>query len=264
METIVGAVGCGVDPRFPILSPRPMFLAKNPQLLAAFKRGDRDAMDEVYRHYVPGVTAFLRKGFTFRSGRGHFYFKGIQDPNELKSAVQEVFRRAFEEKARTSYNGVNSFTNWVLAIARNMVINKFRNREIAFSDYISAGDGRSHLKVMDDEVTEEFTGLLYGQPTQSQDQLMEHSELKGLMASFMSELTEHDRQLLILRFAEGKGQEETANLLSSTRMKVRTAEAKLRSRLRAYLRNSGYIDQYLLQQSEPDDDEPPKKRKRKR
>ena len=76
-----------------------MFLAKNPTLLAAFKRGERDAMDEVYRHYVPGVPAFLRKGFTFRSGKGHFYFKGIQDPQELKSAVQEVFRRAFEEKA---------------------------------------------------------------------------------------------------------------------------------------------------------------------
>jgi RNA polymerase sigma factor (sigma-70 family) len=206
-------------------------------------------MDEVYRHYVPGLTSFLRKGFTFRSGKGHFFFKGIQDPAELKSGVQEVFRRAFEAKARNSYNGVNSFTNWVLAIARNMVINKFRNREIAFSDYISPGDGRSHLKVMDDEVTEEFTGVLYGQPTQSQDALMESSELKELMGSFMGELTEHDRQLLILRFAEGKGQEETAAALNSTRMKVRTAEAKLRSRLRAFLRNSGYIDQYLLSNS---------------
>ena len=57
--------------------------------------------------------------------------------------MQEVFRRSFETRARNSYNGVNSFTNWVLAIARNMVINQFRNREIAFSDYISASDERS-------------------------------------------------------------------------------------------------------------------------
>lgn len=223
-----------------------MFLAKNPKLLEAFQRGDRRAMDEIYRHYVPGVTSFLRKGFTFRSAKGHFFFKGIQDPSDLKAGVQEVFRRAFEERARRSYNGVNSFTNWVLAIARNMVINQFRNREIAFSDYISRGDERSHLTVMDDEMTEEFSGLLYGQPSKAQDSQVENDELKGLIDKFMDELDDADRQLLVLRFAEGRGQEETADALQSTRMKVRTAEARLRNRLRAYLRHSGYIDHYPL------------------
>ncbi len=223
-----------------------MYLAKNPKLIEAFKKGDRKAMDEIYRHYAPGVTSFLRKGFSFRSATGNFYFKGIQDPSELKSAVQEVFRRAFEAKARNSYNGAYSFTNWVLAISRNMVINQFRNREIAFSEYISGSDERSHLTVLDDEVTEEFTGLLYGQPSPSQDTKMETTELKTLIDKFMGELDEHDRSLLVLRFAEGRGQEETAEAIGSTRMKVRTAESRLRSRLRAYLRNSGYIDNLPL------------------
>lgn len=231
-----------------------MFLAKNPKLIEAFKKGDRKAMDEIYRHYAPGVTSFLRKGFSFRSATGNFYFKGIQDPSELKSAVQEVFRRAFEAKARNSYNGAYSFTNWVLAIARNMVINQFRNREIAFSEYISGSDERSHLTVMDDEVTEEFTGLLYGQPSPSQDTKMETNELKTLIDKFMGELDEHDRSLLVLRFAEGRGQEETAEAIGSTRMKVRTAESRLRGRLRAYLRHSGYIDNLPLGKK-PDGDE---------
>ena len=219
-----------------------MFLAKDAKLLEAFKRGDRDAMEVVYRHYFRGVTSFLRKGFTFRSGTGHFYFRGIQDPNELKNGVQEVFRRAFEDRARNSYNGINSFTNWVLAIGRNMVINQFRNREIAFSDYIAPTDERGHLTIMDDEITEEFSGVLYGRPSKPQDALFENAELKGLIDTFSTELTEHDRRLMLLRFAEGLGQEETAKQLGSTRMKVRTAEARLRSRLRAYLRHSGYID----------------------
>jgi RNA polymerase sigma factor (sigma-70 family) len=223
-----------------------VFLAKNQELLAAFKAGNRDALEVVYRHYVPGVTSFLRKGFTFRSGKGHYYFKGIMDPSELKASVQEVFRRAFEEKARTSYNGINSFTNWVLAIGRNMVINRFRNREIAFSDYISPSDDRSHLTFMDDEVSEEFTGILYGRPSDKQDQTVETDELKSLIDKFMQQLSDHDRQLLVYRFAEGKGQEETAELLGSTRMKVRTAESKLRNRLRAYLRHSGYVDHFPL------------------
>ncbi|MCK5688732.1 sigma-70 family RNA polymerase sigma factor [Myxococcota bacterium] len=221
-----------------------MFLAKNKELLASFKEGTTEAMETVYRHYQPGVTSFLRKGFTFRSAKGHFYFKGIHDNGDLRSAVQEVFRRAFEGKARTSYNGINSFSNWVLAISRNMVINQFRNREIAFSQYIRASDTRSHLTIMDDEVTEEYAGLLYGRPSKDQRMLYEHSELKELIEKFMEELNDHDKQLMILRFSEGHGQEESAEMLGSTRMKVRTAEAKLRTRLRAFLRNTGYIDHF--------------------
>jgi RNA polymerase sigma factor (sigma-70 family) len=227
-----------------------MFLAKNARLLALFKQGEREAMSEVYRHYSTGVRSFLRKGFTFRSSTGHFYFKGVHDDSELEAAVQEVFRRAFEEKARTSYNGVNSFTNWVLAIARNMVINQFRNREISFSEYISSKDERGHLAIMDNEVTEEFSGLLHGMTVKRQDATFENSELKGLLGRFMKDLTEEDRQIMISRFAEGKGQEETAERLGSTRMKVRTAEARLRSRLRAFLRHSGYIDQYAVPRTE--------------
>lgn len=223
-----------------------MFLAKNPKLLEAFKRGDRKAMDEVYRHYVVGVTSFLRKGFTFQGAKGHFYFKGVQDPNDLKAGVQEVFRRAFEAKARASYNGINSFSNWVLAISRNMVINQFRNREIAFSQYIAPTDERGHLAIMDDEVTEEFSGLLYGKPSGQQDSEFEQGELKTLIDAFMKEIEPDEQQLLLLRFVEGQGQEETAVALGSTRMKVRTSEAKLRSRLRAYLRHSGYIDHFPL------------------
>lgn len=219
-----------------------MFLAKNQQLLEAYRRGDREAMDTVYKHYNRGVTSFLRKGFTFRSGHGHFFFRGIQDPHDLQNAVQEIFRRAFEERARKSYNGINSFSNWILAIGRNMVINQFRNREVAFSNYISATDERGHLAIMDDEITEEFSGLLYGNSVKSQDTAFEKDELKGLLHAFTGELSEHDQQLLVLRFAEGVGQEETAKLLGSTRMKVRTAESRLRSRLRAYLSKSGYID----------------------
>ena len=105
--------------------------------------------------------------------------------------------------------------------------------------------------MIDDEVTEEFSGVLYGQPSEAQDFEFEHGELKGLINAFMDELTMHDRRLLTYRFAEGQGQEETAQLLGSTRMKVRTAEAKLRSRLRAYLRHSGYIDHIMQANKTP-------------
>ena len=95
-----------------------MFLANNKPLLKAFKDGDKKAMEEIYIHYVPGVTRFLRKGFTFRSGTRHLFFRGLPDESDLQGAVQEVFRRAFEDKARHSYNGINSFSNWVRHLLR--------------------------------------------------------------------------------------------------------------------------------------------------
>ena len=224
-----------------------MFLAKNKELLERFRVGDKKAMEEIYLQYSPGVHRFLRNGFTFRSGGGHCYFKGIKIEDELNVAVQEVFRRAFEERARNAYNGINSFSNWVLAIGRNMVINKFRNREIAFSDYISKGSGedRSHIAAMDSAVSSvsaTYSGILYAQAPGSQDDNYEKSELKGLIGEFMKEITEEDRQLLVLRFIENISQEDAANVMGSTRMKVRTAEQKLRRRLRAFLSGTGYTD----------------------
>ena len=58
----------------------------------------------------------------------------------------------------------------------------------------------------------------------------------------MSELVPEDKELLVLRFVENKSQEEAAEIISSTRMKIRTAESKLRRRLKAFMRGTGYTD----------------------
>ena len=92
-----------------------------------------------------------------------------------------------------------------------MVINQFRNREIAFSDYISPTDERGHLTVLDDEVTEEFSGVLYGRPRPA-GLPVRIRRAQRAYRRFTNEFTEHDRKLLVLRFAEGLGQEETAKL----------------------------------------------------
>ncbi len=200
-------------------------------------------MEIVYRHYVKGLGHFLQKGFSFRSGERFFYFKGYRSPFDLHNAVQEVFRRAFEEKARLSYNGINSYSNWILAIARNMVINQFRDREIPFSAFEDRSDGEK--RQFENEMTEEYSGVLYGSASEKQDLALEHAQLKQLLGNFMEQLSEEDRELVRLRYTEGLGQEEAARELKSTRMKVRTQEAKVRRRLVGFLRHSGYLDQYM-------------------
>ncbi len=221
-----------------------MLLIKNPELLAAFRRGEKAAMEIVYRHYVKGISHFMQKGFSFRSGDRFFYFKGYRSPFDLHNAAQEVFRRAFEERARLSYNGVNSYSNWILAIARNMIINQFRNKEIPFSQFENR-DGEGGEKNWDNEITEEFSGVLYGTANDKQDHALEKAQLAELMKRFMEQLSDEDKELVRVRYTEGQGQEEAAKALNSTRMKVRTQEAKVRRRLIAFLRHSGYLDMYM-------------------
>lgn len=221
-----------------------MWLARNKVLQERFRQGDQAAMAKIYRYYEPGVAAFLRKGFTFRSGQNNLFFRGSRDQNELENFVQEVFRRAFEEKARQSYNGTTSFSNWILAIARNMVINQFRNKEVAFSQFSLSKEEEDHRTPLDEELPEEYSGLLYAEPAEQQDKALERAELHELLDNFLSNLTEDDRNLVMLRFSDGMGQEETAAALGSTRMKVRTAESRIKSRLKSFLSETGYLDDF--------------------
>ncbi len=221
-----------------------MLLIKNPELLVGFRRGDKAALEIVYRHYVKGVSHFVQKGFSFRSAEKYLFFKGFRNAFDLHNTVQEVFRRAFEEKARLSYNGVSSYANWILAIARNLIINQFRNKEIPFSQF-EERDRQESGNTWENQLTDEYSGILHGTTGDHQDVALEKAQLKDLIERFMTELGEEDRELVKYRYSEGLGQEETAKAMSSTRMKVRTQEARIRRRLIAYLRHTGYLEQFL-------------------
>ena len=47
-----------------------MFLAKNKELLEAFKEGTKEAMEEVYLHYEPGVKRFSNQASAFGVATG--------------------------------------------------------------------------------------------------------------------------------------------------------------------------------------------------
>ena len=99
-----------------------MLLVERRDLLARFKTGERRALEEVYRHYVADVANFLRRGFSFTSRERTFRFSGYLQPFDLDNAVQETFVRAFKDSARLGYDGLHSYKNYLLAIARNLVV----------------------------------------------------------------------------------------------------------------------------------------------
>src|SRR5260370_40880082 len=111
-------------------------LIERRELLDRFKKGERRALEDVYRHYVSDVAAFLQRGFTFNSAGRSLRFVGYAQPFDLDNALQETFTRAFKESARLGYDGLHAYKNYLLAIARNLVLDEFRHREVAMSPFI--------------------------------------------------------------------------------------------------------------------------------
>src|SRR5262245_14968230 len=82
----------------------PLFL-KNRDLLDRFRRGEQDALGEVYERYVDEVGMLARRGFTMEA-HGHVVVPGARDVDAEHDLVQETFVKAFAEKARQSFDGL--------------------------------------------------------------------------------------------------------------------------------------------------------------
>ena len=111
-------------------------LADNRELLNHFRRGETRALEQIYRHYAPRIATFLSRGFTFKSRDRCLHFRGYHQAFDIDNALQETFARAFSERARLSYDGLRSYQVYLLAIARNLVLDEFRSREVAMSPFI--------------------------------------------------------------------------------------------------------------------------------
>ena len=109
-------------------------LRRDRTLFEGFRAGKPEALGTVYRVYVRKVEHLLSQGFELRgqgtrvSGVGH-------RPDDLADLVQEVFLRAFSEKARRSYDGLRDYGPYLFAIARNVLVDQARahGREILSS-----------------------------------------------------------------------------------------------------------------------------------
>src|SRR5687768_16659989 len=101
---------------------------ESPELLAAFRRGERATLATVYRAYSVPVERYL-KVLTRRS----LYVTCVADTADLH---QDTFERAFSAGARKAYDASREFRPYLLSIARNCFVNavRFGRREILNSD----------------------------------------------------------------------------------------------------------------------------------
>ena len=220
-------------------------LIERRELLARYKAGDRRALEEVYRHYVGDVSNFLRRGFSFTSRDRSLRFSGYNQPFDLDNAVQETFVRAFKDSARLGYDGLHSFKNYLLAIARTLVVDEFRNREVAMSPFIEAQSRVDQPVVHDGEEAAPSQSMGSSDSAQiSAEHEFLRQELAQLYAAFVARLSEKDRIFFHARFEEQKTQVEAGEACGLSHMQSRTLEKKLRERFLKFMQSSGYLESY--------------------
>jgi RNA polymerase sigma-70 factor (ECF subfamily) len=192
--------------------------------LRRFRDGAPDVLAEVFRAHAERLARMLRAA-AFH-GRGFAHLRGAL---EVENAVLETFARAFEPRARLAYDGVRPYAAFLMGIARNVVLEQARSREVAVglepAGEVAALDWDSGMVGEGGDLARE----------------LEDREVEALLLDFKEGLNPEERQLFELRFTEGLAQESAAEKVGLTRIQVRRREKGLKQRLLGFLQERGYL-----------------------
>jgi RNA polymerase sigma-70 factor (ECF subfamily) len=196
----------------------PIFRGK-PELLRAFRAGDRAALETVYRAYVDKVAGIIRFGFS-ASARGGAVVSLGDRPQEIADAVQEVFARSFARTARDAFDAGRDYGPYVYTVARNVVIDWVRRAgrelptEIAYLE----------------RAIDEWADL--GEETEP---AYADERTLATVRDFLTRLPPDLKEVHRVRYLEGLSQRDAAARLGISRQNLRTLERRLCDALRRTL-----------------------------
>jgi RNA polymerase sigma factor (sigma-70 family) len=220
-----------------------MLLVEDRSLLEAFRRGDKHALEKVYLTFAPAVAGLLRGGFSFNS-TGHSYrFRGTRSQFDLEDRLHDVFARAFAERARMGYDGLSPYKNYLLTIARNVVIDDFRRKETVLVEFaFDEEEHRGTTAPAQDHAAEPLLG--HFEPSGNPTIDAESKEVVDLVQRFRESLSEREREIFRLRFEEEKEHREIAESTGLSPSKIKTSEQRIRERFFEYMNSRGYFQGY--------------------
>lgn len=199
-------------------------LSEDRAWLDAFRRGEEEALERVFRTYAPLVATILQRGTRLDPG----FAPGIAI-DRVQDLLHDVFVRALNEKTRQSYDGLRPYGPFIAQIARRTLIDHHRKhtnkeRRTELSDDLEAYD-----RAVDD----------WRPGTPLPDAAAVSSESRTTVRAFLATLPEDDQKLVQLRFVEGMSQRDAADAAGTSRQRLRTWEKQIREKLRAFLQASG-------------------------
>lgn len=182
-------------------------------LLDGFRTGRRDALEQVYWEHVDGVEMLVRAA--------------LRSLNDFSSAnvadvMQEVFAKAFSDRARASYDGDREYGPYLRQIARNTLVDWLRSNRQDVSFVPLNLDDLSGCSGLD------------GDPTGAGFP----ADLVAVAERFVLGLEPALRAVHERRFGAAESQELAARSLGLSRQNLRTLERRLLDGLRRALRGA--------------------------
>jgi RNA polymerase sigma-70 factor (ECF subfamily) len=181
------------------------------ELLEAVRtRNDRGALEALLERHEPAIW--------------RFGMKMCRDPEDAKDVLQETMLAA----ARTArdFRGGSRVSTWLFAIARSFCIKKRRRSKFASGEPISL-----------DEHSERVPDVATSDP--APDEALASRELGLALDGALGELEPSQREVLILRDAEGLSAAEVAEVLGvsvdAVKSRLHRARVALRERLSPFL-----------------------------
>lgn len=217
-----------------------MLLVGDRPLLEAFRRGESAALEKVYRAYVSELAVMLRSGFSFKSGGKSCRFRGCASSFDLEDRLSETFARAFSPGARMGYDGLSSYKNYLFTIARNLVIDDFRKKERAFTEF------QVEEPIDDPFARNDMSDALAGDvvPSGAPERDLESAELATLVGTFANGLEGREKLVYELRFKESLEHKDIMERTGLSASKVKTSEKHIRERFFSFLQEHGYLGGY--------------------
>lgn len=219
-----------------------MLLVEDRALLDAYRRGETEALERVYRAYAPEVAKLLRHGFSFESGGRSCRFRGVRSEFDLEDRLHDVFARAFGERARLSYDGLTPYLAYIRTIAKNLIIDDFRKKERVLVEYsvdLPEPDEREAVA----GATEPLLGRVdaTGRPEHDRSQ----AEVVELVNRFKQGLKDRERQVYELRFEQELEHHQISQATGLSASKIKTSEERIRTRFFRFMHERGYFKGYV-------------------
>jgi RNA polymerase sigma factor (sigma-70 family) len=199
----------------------------NRALLDAFRAGEAFALEEVYTHYVQKIELLVAHGWYDPKNQSRAY--GVADYEVQVELVQEIFMRAFAEKARLAYDGVRPYKVFLLRIARNVIVDYIRKKP---------RDALSHafIELDSDEINNSNVSVFeqLGEISENETEL-DWQRCVVATEAFVKQLENVEKRFIDLRFKQELSLLEVARRLEMTRGKARFLEKDLGKKLKRHL-----------------------------
>jgi RNA polymerase sigma factor (sigma-70 family) len=187
-----------------------------PQLLEAFRRRERWALERVYQAYVRKLDHYLQ--VLARAAQA----PELGQATMIADSLQEVFVRAFSPGAVIAYDGTRPYGPYLRRIAKNLFVDQLRAQGRALEEPFDVLPDTSD-----------------GAPPESER--LADPRVSAVLSAYLGSLPSPLQGVYEQRFVLGNSQESSCAALGITRRKLRTEEARLMSGLRRALLDNGIM-----------------------